>query len=289
MGGSKSPDVPAAPTYQQNPALQSNIDWGTGFGKQMASLDFTGQLANLSPLIQNDPEVTKLAMQYAQQSLTPAWNDTMRSIKNEAANAGALESSTFTDALTQSGQDLNSNFQSIVTSAALEDRNRALTNMKDLSSQGVNTVGQFTSLAGQQEQMQNNFNLQNYQNQLAAMQLSQKSSSAGGWGALGGMALGALLAAPTNGMSLAAGAMLGGSVGGIAGGLMGGGSTGGTAVQSGLTGLGIGFGSGLFNSNTGQTTPVSTAAGMTAGNNLFGSSMNMNNTMTGSRWLSMGG
>lgn len=281
MGGSKSPEVPNAPVYQNNPALQPNIDWGSKIGKQFTSLDFSGDLSALSPLIQTDPEVTKLALQYAQQSLTPAWQDTIKQLRNEAAGAGALESSTFTDALTGAGQDLQSQYQAIVAQAALADRERALTNMADLSKFGVNTVGQFTTLAGQQEQMANNFALQNYENQLAQMQLSKKSSPWGTVGAIVGGVGGFMIGGP-------AGAMIGSSLGGSVGSLAGGDNSGaGTYARSGISGLGTGFGSGLFNPYTGSTTTTPTAAGASAMNapplTLTGGLTNQATTV-GGRW-----
>jgi hypothetical protein len=285
MGGSKSPEIPSAPTYQNNPALQSNIDWGTGIGKQLTSLDLTGQLSNLAPLIQNDPEVTKLALQYAEQSLTPAWRDTVTNIKNEAANSGALQSSTFTDALTKSGSDLQSQFQAITTQAALADRERAMTNRLGLSQQGLQTVGQFTSLAGQQEQMQNTFNLQNYENQVASAMMNQKSGTP--WGSIGSVVGGVggfMIGGP-------AGAMMGASLGGAVGGMAQGGSQGqsyaANSINSGMSGLGTGFGAGIFNPYTGTTQPTSTAAGMSAGSSplTMAGGLNSNTATAGTRWL----
>jgi len=283
LGIGKGAGAPGAPDYYQNPIVNENINWASGIGKQLTRLDLTGDLSNLSPLIQNDPEVTKLALQYAQQSLTPAWNDTIRNIRNEAANSGALTSSTFTDAITGAGQDLQSQFQAITTQAALADRERALSNMMTLSGTGINTVNAATGMAQDEQNAQNQFNLQNFENQLAEWQLNKESNGLGAIGtALGGIG-GFMVGGP-------AGAMTGASLGGMIGGTLEGGTGGATAINSGASSMGTMYGLGMYNPNTRSVMPTATSAGMTASNNPFAgfnmnSGLNSTSATSGTRWL----
>lgn len=74
---------------------------------------------------------------------------------------------------------------------------------------------------------------QQYANAMNAYNQSQSGAMSSGIGSLVGAGLGAALAIPTGGLSLAGGAMLGSALGGTAGGLIGGGSGGGGAFNTG--------------------------------------------------------
>lgn len=247
-----------------NPPTLSNFtaDLG-GFGRQAANLDFNNPM--MREAISTDPEVTKLALQYAQNALTPAWEANLKNIRNEAANAGALQSSTFTDALTTAGKDLQSQYQAITTNAALEDRSRALNNRVSLFGNGLNAIG---SAAGQENQ----FNLANYENQLAAWELNKKQQRGGLMGGLtgaaGGAMIGLALAPFTGGLSIPIGAALGGAAGGagpegLGGQLLSGGSgmaggmgglMGGSAPRSSATNSGLSSAGGIrINSDTARS------------------------------------
>lgn len=167
MSKGKTPQLPATPEFFSDPRFQGGIDNMMGLGNRLTRFDFTGDLSPLQDTISLDPEVTKLALQYAQNSLNPAFNDTIKGLKNEAANAGSLESSTFTDALATAGQNLNSQFQAITAQAGLDDRSRALQNRIDLFGTGLNIIGSATGYAGQNQEQKNQFNLDNYSNIVA--------------------------------------------------------------------------------------------------------------------------
>lgn len=66
-----------------------------------------------------------------------------------------------------------------------------------------------------------NFNMQRSAYEDYLRRFGKRNSSLGGIGSLAGMGLGALLAAPTGGMSVLGGAMLGGQIGGAGGSLLG--------------------------------------------------------------------
>lgn len=266
MGKSKSLDLPAAPSFYSDPLFGQGTDRLMNLGNRLTNFDFGGSLSPLQETINLDPEVTRLALQYAQNALTPAYKDTLLSLKNQAAEAGALNSTTFTDAITKAGEDLNSQYQSIVAQAALEDRSRALQNRVDLFGTGLNTVNQATSFAGTNQAQRNQFNLSNYENQVAVAMANKKADKGGLAGALtggmGGAALGLAMAPFTGGTSLL-----------LTGGLAAGGALAGGLGPQGTGGQILGTGASTLGAFGGFPTPTGAAPytpRSAASNNPFG-------------------
>lgn len=222
-----------------------------GLGNRLTNFDFSGNLAPLADTVNLDPEVTKLALQFAQNSLTPAFRDTVTGLKNEAANAGALESSTFTDALSKAGQDLNSQFQAITSGAALDDRSRALNNRIGLFNEGTGLIDRSTGYGLQNQGQQNQFNLNNYDNQVAQAVNNQKQQSGGWSGALQGAAGGAMAGSAFGPW----GAIIGGVGGGLSGGL--------SPQSSNAGGAILGAGSSIYGYGGRNVAPGSTAGALT--------------------------
>ncbi len=213
MGSSKSPQLPATPTYQQNSNLGPNIDYGSQYNTGLLSGDFTGDRSWLSSLV--NPNNSANSLSYAQGLLQPQFRDTIQSLTNQAVANNQNTSSTFTDALAKAGSDLNSQYQSIVSGQAINDANQANANKLSLLGQGESGLQGFTGLAQNQTNSENSFNLQNYENQVAAAIANQKQANGGIAGALTGAAGGALA-----GSSLGPfGAIAGGLAGGLSGGL----------------------------------------------------------------------
>lgn len=211
----KGISLPPTPTYQNSPYFTGGgIGDLYGIGNQLTSGDFSGNLSWLQPTM--NPNNGANALSAAQGLLQPQFRDTLQQINNNAAANNQLNSSTYTDALARSQSDLNSQYQSIVSNQAINDANQANTNRLSLFGSGLNTLNAAVGYGGQSEQDQNQFNLTNYQNQLAAALLSQKSQSGGIFGALSGAAGGALSGFALGGP---AGAVAGGIGGGLAGGL----------------------------------------------------------------------
>ncbi len=180
MGKSKNLDLPATPTYQQNPNLGSNITFGSDLNKQLLSGDLSGNLSWLQPLV--NPNNSAAALQSAQGLLQPQFRDTLNQITQSAANNNQLGSSTFTDALARSQSDLNSQYQSIVSNQAINDSNQANQNRLGLFQTGESGLGNFTNMAQNQTNSENSFNLENYQNLVAkAIQDNQNANKANGW------------------------------------------------------------------------------------------------------------
>lgn len=260
MAKGKALKLPDTPTYQEDPVFQqgykSLMDWGQNLS--------SGNFGWLTPLLDNSQN----ALKQAQNTLQPQFRDTLTQIKNEAAAAGQLESSTFTDALARSQSDLDSRYQSAIYGQAIADNNTKL----GLFGTGLNTIGQATTFGLQNQNNENQFNLQNYDNLVAqAIQNNKNANRANGWQ----QALGML--APVAGG--AAGFMLGGPAGAAIGAGLGGGLGKDYLDSQGINNV-PGWGSGDvmklaapfmggFGMGGGGGIP-STSPGMSASNNPFG-------------------
>ena len=195
--------------------MQPNINRLSELGGRLTSFDFGGELSPLQETIDLDPEVTRLALDFAQNSLAPSFRRTRQNTINELANLGSLTSSTTSNAFAQQDFDLNQQMQAITSQAALGDRERALQNRLGLFGTGLNTLESATGLGLNQQGQQNNFAQRNFENQIALNQLNQSNQGGfigGAIGALGGGLAGFALGGK-------GGAALGGIAGGLAGGL----------------------------------------------------------------------
>ena len=114
----KKPKIPEFPKRETVPEFQSGYKSLSSLGQRLTSFDLTGRLSPLQDVISFDPEVTKLALEFAEKSLTPAYQRQIKEIRNEAARAGALTSSTFTNALTNAMEDLQTKLQAATIGAA---------------------------------------------------------------------------------------------------------------------------------------------------------------------------
>lgn len=242
MGGSKEidiPDIPDAPEFANDPLLGSDRNLLSQLFGGLTSGGFLDPndplLGFLNPLVSANPEITNLALQQAQLALQPAFDRNIQDITNIAAANNQLGTSTFTDALSGSAENLNSQFQAITTGAALSDAQRALQNQLGLFGLGLNAGNQSIGFGLQAQGQENAFNQQNFENQLEAQQLqlaAQLGQEQGGF-------LGGITGALGGGLG---GFALGGPIGaGI--GALGGGFGGGFGPQ--------GFGGGLLNAGSG--------------------------------------
>lgn len=272
MGKSKGPELPAAPTFQADPTAAVGIPDLLKYGQELASGDFGGRLSWLNPTINNNNSSNSLA--YAQALLQPQLRDNLTQITNAAAANGSLNSSTFTDALAKSNSDVNSQYQAILAQQAIADSNQSNTNRLALFGQGLDTIQNASQLGLGNQSQTNDFNLQNYNNQVAAALAGQKQSNGGFAGALsgglGGVMAGLALAPLTGGSSLLL-AGLGGAAGAAAGGL--------SPASSNMGGSLLGSGAGLLGSSL-ASSPLKASklgfsapsSGAFASNNPFGNS-----------------
>lgn len=183
MGKSKPLELPATPTQYTNPLQQGDMAYQSGLAHDLTS-------GNLPEWLQStiNPNNSANALSQAQGMLQPQFRDTLLQIKNQAAGAGALESSTFTDALARSQSDLNSQYQSIVSGQAINDANMANQNKLSLFGSGLNTLQQGIGNQQNDSNATNKFNLANYDNLVAqSIQNNQNANRANGWQQFGSM------------------------------------------------------------------------------------------------------
>jgi len=206
----------------------------------------------------------------AQGFLLPQFNDLTLQIKNQAAAANQLGTSTFTDALSKANQNIQSQFQGITAAAAVSSAEQALSNRVALVGLGGELSSRALKGALTGQNQRNQFNLQNFQNKLAEKAANAKGGFTGGLtGALGGTALGLALAPFTGGLSLGlTGALAAG--GGLLGGF-GSPGTGGAILNAGSQAFsaGGGFSNPAF-SKTSRALPGSTAGALTTSPSLAG-------------------
>ncbi len=177
MGSAKKLNLPATPTYQNDPTFQQGNQQLLQYGTDLSA----GNLPEwLKPTINNNN--SQNALTAAQGILQPQFRDTLQQIKNEAAANGQLESSTFTDALARSQSDLNSQYQGIVSQQAINDSNQSNQNRLALFGQGLQGLQQATAFGQSNQNNENQFNLQNYDNLVAqSIQNNQNANKANGW------------------------------------------------------------------------------------------------------------
>lgn len=242
--GSSSRQAPPAPTLAEStdPRFSGGIDSLFEESEFLRSLEFGDH--PLQQTIDTSPQVTDLALQFAQGSLTPAFNRNRQNSLNQLAQSGSIGSSTQSDAFAQQDFDLNSQLQAITAQAGLQDRERALQNRVGLFNTGLQTLDRGTQAAFQNQNFLADFNQQSFENQLAISEYerSNKGGLSGAiTGGIGGALLGAALIAATGG--LAAPAVAGAAATGIGGlgfgaAALGGGALGGLAGGFGDKGTG---------------------------------------------------
>ena len=182
--GKNSLNLPATPTYYQNPFQTSDIGLQRNVGNSLISGNLSDQSgsggANLSWLQSLvNPNFSAQAIQGAQASLLPQYNQNTLDIKNQAAASNALNSSTFTDALAKNEFNLNSQLQGIGLTQGIQDAYAANQNKGALFNTGLGLNQQTISNDQQDTSSQNNFNLENYSNQVAQA-IAQQQNKANG-------------------------------------------------------------------------------------------------------------
>lgn len=176
-------NLPATPTYYQNPLQQGDINSQSQTAGNLMS-------GNLPSWLQStiNPNNSANALSAAQGLLQPQFRDTLQQINNQAAANNQLNSSTYTDALARSQSDLNSQYQSIVSQQAINDSNQANQNKLSLFGSGLNTLQGAIGNEQQDSGAQNQFNLSNYSNQVAsAVQQNQNANQANPFSQVVGM------------------------------------------------------------------------------------------------------
>jgi len=229
----KSVELPPPPMFYQDPGVAEAIRNGLSIGS--AYTTGYGLTPYMQEAVSTSPEATRNAINAASSMLLPELRDSRKRIIADLEANNQLTGSTTASTLA----DLESDYLSQITSAGLgmaaSDIERALGARLTLAGLGVNSTSNAGSLALTNQGQQNEFNLANYENQVAKVLAGQKDSKGGLLGALtggaGGLMAGLALAPFTGGASLAVTGGLTG-LGALAGGL-GPSGTGGAIMQSG--------------------------------------------------------
>lgn len=213
MGKSKGLNLPATPQYTEDSNLSPNITFGSEYNKGLLSGNFTGDRAWLQSLV--NPNNSANALSYAQSTLSPQFRQNNLDLTNQLAATGSLNSSTASDAYSKMTGDLNTAYQAIVSQQAIRDSEQANANKLGLLQTGEQGLNAFTGAAQSRSNAQNQFNLENYNNQVAAALAGQKQSNGGLMGGLTGAAGGAMAGSFLGPLGVAGGALLGGLAGGF--------------------------------------------------------------------------
>jgi len=217
---SKAPSIPAAPKYKTDPRYAKSWDELFGLGKRLTNFDFSGGLSPLQDTININPDVVKGYFS----SLQPYYRELRnRSVAELAAN-NQLESSVTANRFGQIETDIADRLQGY-TSGLIQN---ALQNRINLFGTGLNAISGATGYGLQNQGQLNQFNLANYENQIAAILGNQKPSTGGLWGGLTGAAGGAMAGSAAGPWGAVAGGILGGL-----GGYFGPSGTGGQIMTSG--------------------------------------------------------
>jgi len=245
--GKGSVSLPATPKYFEDPKFTEGIDQLFGLGGRLTNFDFSGSLSPLQDVININPDMLKGFFS----SLQPYYNQMRRGTMNELAATNQLESSVTANRLGQIDTDIANTLQGY-TSQMIQ---QALQNRISLFGTGLNTISGATGYAGQNQSQRNQFNLSNYENEVAAA-LAGRDSSGGLMGGLTGAAGGAMAGAPFGPWGMAIGGLVGGTIGALS--------------PSGTGGQLLSSGAGLYGNYMGnQKLPYQ--PGSTASNNSFGS------------------
>lgn len=194
MAKNKSPKLPDAPQF---------TDTTSGIGNSLISGDIPGWLQSTI-----SPDFSAQAISAAQHNLQPQYDQNNLDTKNYLADIGALNSSTATDAFAKNAYNLNSTLQGFGLNQAIQDAYSANQNKLGLFGTGLSTLQN-------NQNSKNQFNLENYSNQVAQVLAGQKQPNPlfGGLGTALGAGAGFILSGG-NPLGAGLGATIGGGLGG---------------------------------------------------------------------------
>lgn len=224
MSKKKAPtaSVPA-PSFYQDPYYQKAQDLLFPIAQGLSSGGFLNpdnqSVGFLNPLVSLNPEATQAAVGLAQRNVDQQQQQAYRQIINELAANNQLESSVTGNRLADLQRDYGRNITDINTNAYLNDVNRVYTNLSDLFKTGLGLGSNISSQALSNQGQRNQFNLNNFQNQVTSEMLSKPVAQQGGIlgaleGGLGGGLSGFVLSGG-NPFAAAAGAGVGALSGGF--------------------------------------------------------------------------
>ena len=211
MSNKKKLETPL-PDYFEDPRFTSGLDQLFGFGEDLTSFNFGGDLSPLQDVISFNPEITERALSTIDAQMAPGIRDQRQQLINTLASNNQLESSVTGDVLGRFGSDIQSQRQAFAGQAGMADINRALQGRQDLFGLGLNTLTTGTQFGQNAGVQRNTFNQTQFENQLGLNIFNQDSK--GGWAGAGTGAVGGAMAGSSLGpWGAVAGALVGGASG----------------------------------------------------------------------------
>lgn len=222
----RGPKIPDPPSFFQDPTVRPSLDQllQTGLGLTRGGfMDASNEdVGFLNPLVSLNPEITQQAIGVATRPLVRQQELARKNLINQLSANNQLESSVTANRLGELEEQFSRDISDVSTRFGIADVERSLENVSRLFETGIGTLGTVNQLGQSNQQQRNQFNLANFENQVAKS-LSGGSGLGRSLGALGGGALGFAFGGPI-------GAGIGSSIGGS---LFGGGS--GSEIQNAIT------------------------------------------------------
>lgn len=235
MSKSKAPEIKTEPKRRyEDPSVGPTRDYLLGElnrFKDPLSDKFLSEAVSLNPQILEQgltafDDLAKLQLE-----------DDIRNIRNEAAAAGQLTSSTFSDRLGDVVEDTSTRRQAYGTQLAADLARQALQNRLSVSDMGLNAAQIAGNFGLSNQSAVNAYEQQRFENDLALDMLRIPPQTGGFSGGLTGALGGAAMGAPFGPIGMLGGAVLGGF-----GGATGPSGTGSSIMQSAFGLLGAGQG-----------------------------------------------
>lgn len=294
--GGANVESPQVPSFFSDPNLKGNADFlsfiGQSLGQGGAQEGFSPNLPNrltkrfgdgtLDFLFENtslNPEITAESIGLATRDVVRLRDEAQKAVQNQLEANNQTQSSVANTSLNELNREFSADIADIATNFRVADQQRALQSRLDLFGLGLNSSAQAGQLGATNQSQRNSFNLENYNNQLAAAYLQSQDQGRGGFG---GALTGGLGGAITG---FALGGPVGAGIGALGGGLAGGFGPAGTGAQifgGGGTAAGLAA-SGFFTPTSGTSNSLSKFTNTTPETDFF------NNNRTARSAFSFGG
>lgn len=263
MSKPKAPTLPNTPTYFQDPLISQANQSQFNLGQGLTSGSIYQENPGLAETVNTNPQMTQLMLQGLQAQLAMPLQQQRQDTINQLEANNQLTGSTTASALGNIDQNYTNQLVSAGAQAGMADINRALQNRVALFGTGLNAIQSAGQGAQTSSNAQNQFNLENYQNQVAKVLGEQKQQSGGFMGGLTGALGGAMAGSSFGPVGMGIGAVAGGAAGAFSPQ-----GTGGALFQSGagLAGSRLGNSQGstsnVYNYSAGAATPESIIGGL---------------------------
>lgn len=211
----KKPSLPAVPTFYSDPYVGLSESTLYNRGSELLSPTVEGLPPILREAVSLNPDITRMMLAGLEADLAPSHRQGQQDIISQLEANNQLTGSTTASALGNFENDYQSQLTSAGASAGINDISRALAARLSLYSTGLNSVQASGNMGLSNQSQHNEFNLANYENEVAKTLAEQKSSSGGLLGALTGGLGGAMAGSMFGPLGTIAGGLIGGVSGAV--------------------------------------------------------------------------